>query len=318
MPPAPAVSSRCSGQSSDSASASAITAAARSSAGSTAPPSLSAEPGCSTTACAPERRAGAQRRRQRGERLLAEVRVLGGAVEQVDGVDQQRVDVGVRHRRAEVGDLLVGVLARLPLARVLVEDLDRARAALDAALDGLRRTAGGGDVDTDQHGGRAVLACCPDHARPLRSLADRRPAHRRRPHGALQLAARARPRAASWCCGSRTPTASARRPRTSSRSSRRCAGSSSTGTASRSSSRSAPTATPRSSSSCSPAATPTAPPPGPTRCGRSRRRTATAASAARTRGPARCGCACPTRARRPSSTSSAARRSSRTRSRTTS
>ena len=34
----------------------------------------------------------------------------------------------------------------------------------------------------------------PSHARPLRSLADRRPAHRRRPHGAVQLAARPRPR----------------------------------------------------------------------------------------------------------------------------
>ena len=46
--------------------------------------------------------------------------------------------------------------------------------------------------------------------------------------------------AASWCCGSRTPTASAPRPRTSRRSSRRSSGSGSTGTASRSSSRSAP------------------------------------------------------------------------------
>ena len=72
-------------------------------------------------------------------------------------------------------------------------------------------------------------------------------------------------RAASSCCGSRTPTASARRPRTSSRSSRRSTGSGSTGTASPSSSPSAPTATPRSSSSCSTPATPTAPPPAPTR-----------------------------------------------------
>ena len=77
----------------------------------------------------------------------------------------------------------------------------------------------------------------PDHARPLRSVADRRAAHRRRPHGALQLAARARRDGGSSCCASRTPTASARRRRTSSRSSRRCAGSSSTGTRGRSSSR---------------------------------------------------------------------------------
>ena len=99
-----------------------------------------------------QRGAGAQRAGQRRERLGAEVRVLGGRVEQVDGVDQQRVDVRVAHRRAEVRDLLAGVLARLPLARVLVEDLDRARGPLDAALDGLRRAAGGGDVGTDQHG----------------------------------------------------------------------------------------------------------------------------------------------------------------------
>ena len=53
MPPAPAVSSRCSGHFSDSASASAMTSPARSIAASTSPPFFSAEPGCSTTACAP-------------------------------------------------------------------------------------------------------------------------------------------------------------------------------------------------------------------------------------------------------------------------
>ena len=61
---------------------------------------------------------------------------------------------------------------------------------------------------------------------------------------------RAAPGAPS-CCGSRIRTASARPPRTSSRSSTRCAGSSSTGTRGRSSSRSAPTATARRSRSCS-------------------------------------------------------------------
>ena len=65
---------------------------------------------------------------------------------------------------------------------------------------------------------------------PLRPLADRCPAHRRSADGALQLALRAGLGRRRWCCGSRTPTASARRPRTSSRSSTRCAGSSSTGT----------------------------------------------------------------------------------------
>ena len=51
MPPAPAVSSRCSGQSSDSFSASAMTFPARSIAGPTSPDF--ADPGCRTTPTAP-------------------------------------------------------------------------------------------------------------------------------------------------------------------------------------------------------------------------------------------------------------------------
>ena len=47
------------------------------------------------------------------------------------------------------------------------------------------------------------------------------PAHRRRAHLPLQLAVRARPRAASACCGSRTPTRAARSRRRPSRSSAR-------------------------------------------------------------------------------------------------
>ena len=53
MPPAPAVSSRCSAQFSDSASASAIVSEARVIASSTGPPPFSAEPGCRTTPTAP-------------------------------------------------------------------------------------------------------------------------------------------------------------------------------------------------------------------------------------------------------------------------
>ncbi len=55
----------------------------------------------------------------------------------------------------------------------------------------------------------------------LRSFSHRRPPHRRRAHGALQLAARARQRRQRSCCGSRTPTANDRPRRTSSRSSTR-------------------------------------------------------------------------------------------------
>ena len=108
---------------------------------------------------------------------------------------------------------------------------------------------------------------------------DRRAAHRRREDGTVQLAARPRLGRHASCCASRTPTASARRRRTSSRSSTRCAGSSSTGTRARSR---RPSARARAQggdrSSCSTRATPT-----------------------RTR--ARSGCACPTRARRWSTTS---------------
>ena len=74
------------------------------------------------------------------------------------------------------------------------------------------------------------------HARPLRLR--RRPARCTSAAPAPPCTTGSSPaaRAASWCCGSRTPTASARRRRTSSRSSRRSSGSGSTGTASRSSS----------------------------------------------------------------------------------
>ena len=66
-------------------------------------------------------------------------------------MDEQRVDVAGGHRLVKLRDLLVGVRRRLPRARVLVEDLDGAGAAFDAALDGLGRAAGGGDVGTDEH-----------------------------------------------------------------------------------------------------------------------------------------------------------------------
>ena len=73
----------------------------------------------------------------------------------------------------------------------------------------------------------------------LPSVADRRAAHRQRADGTVQLAPGPRPGRRSSCCGSRTPTASAPRRRTSSRSSRPCAGSGSTGTSGPSSSPSA-------------------------------------------------------------------------------
>ena len=52
-----------------------------------------------------------------GQRLVADLRVLGRAVEQVDRVDHQRLDVRALHRLVEGGDLLVGVDARASTAR---------------------------------------------------------------------------------------------------------------------------------------------------------------------------------------------------------
>ena len=101
-------------------------------------------------------------------------------------MDEQRVDVRAVHRGVERLDLVVGVLARLPRARVLVEDLDGVAAAVDPALHRLGHPAGGRDVGTDEHARPydAIRA----HAGPLRSLPDGRAPHRRRAHGAVQLA----------------------------------------------------------------------------------------------------------------------------------
>ena len=152
MPPAPAVFSRCSGQSSDSASASAITSPARLIAGADLAV-FSAEPGCSTTP------RGAERVARRAATSVSDVsdfsRMSGssrGAVEQVDGVDQQRVDVASRPsprgtRRPPRRSSRAAATARGLWLKIWID----AAAALDAALDGLRRAAGGGDVGADQH-----------------------------------------------------------------------------------------------------------------------------------------------------------------------
>jgi glutamyl-tRNA synthetase len=66
-------------------------------------------------------------------------------------VDQQRFDVGGGHRRAKCVHLVGRVDARLPRARVLVEDLNRPRAAPNAPRDGVRGTTRGGDMGADQH-----------------------------------------------------------------------------------------------------------------------------------------------------------------------
>ena len=93
-----------------------------------------------------ERLAGSQRVHERGQRFRADLGVLAGAVQQVNGVDQHRVDRAVSHRAAEGLNVGLAVRGRSPHARGLVEDLDRATAALDAAFDRSRQPARGRDV----------------------------------------------------------------------------------------------------------------------------------------------------------------------------
>ena len=56
---------------------------------------------------------------------------------------------------AELGDRLVGVVLRLPLARALVEDLDRVTLELDAASHRVGQPARYGYMRTDEHSARA-------------------------------------------------------------------------------------------------------------------------------------------------------------------
>ena len=95
VPPAPAVFSRCSGQCSLSASASrddlagALDRRRR-------PRRSCAEPGCRTTAWAPSASPARSEAISEASVLARISRSLGGRVEQVDGVDEQRVDAAAR------------------------------------------------------------------------------------------------------------------------------------------------------------------------------------------------------------------------------
>ena len=198
VPPVPAVFSRCSGQ-----------------------PSVSASASRDHRARARDRRAdlaGLRRARVQDHRVRAERRARVAARRSARSASWRGCP-GPRWRRSagrrrgsaarrpgspasasrNACDLLVAVDRRLPGARVLVEDLDAARAERLAALDGLRRAAGGGDVGADQHGRgrrarRAMSVHSYRHARPLRSQPHRPAPHRRRAHRALQLARGARQR----------------------------------------------------------------------------------------------------------------------------
>jgi len=86
---------------------------------------------------------------ERCERLLAHLPVLGGAVDQVDRMDHDRLDRAIGHQLAEALDVRVLPLRRPPHARRLVEHLDRVAAALDPALMRVHEAAGRRDMGAD-------------------------------------------------------------------------------------------------------------------------------------------------------------------------
>ena len=92
-----------------------------------------------------------QRVRQRAQRLLAQLGVLGRAVDQVDRVDHHGFDRRALHRLAKRGEVLLAVFGRPPHPRALVKDLNRLAAELDAALDRLVQPSGCGNMRPDQH-----------------------------------------------------------------------------------------------------------------------------------------------------------------------
>ena len=90
-----------------------------------------------------------QRLSQRDERLLAHLAIGRGAVDQVDGVDQDGLDRAVGDRLAELFEVVFAVRGRPPHARRLAEDLDRLAASFDSALDRAIEPAGVRDVCAD-------------------------------------------------------------------------------------------------------------------------------------------------------------------------
>ena len=133
VPPAPAVSSRCSGQRSVSDSASLITLPARLIALPTSP--CLADPGCRTTPAAP---IPSPTRSDWISEARDLSRISASSEAQLSRytawISTALIAAGV-DRLAELGEVVVGVGGGSPHPRGLVEDLDRLAAALDAALD---------------------------------------------------------------------------------------------------------------------------------------------------------------------------------------
>jgi hypothetical protein len=67
------------------------------------------------------------------ERLRPDILLGRGQVDQVDGVDDDRLDRPVGHQRPELGDVVVLPARRPPHARRLIEDLHRVAAHLGRA-----------------------------------------------------------------------------------------------------------------------------------------------------------------------------------------
>ena len=99
-----------------------------------------------------DRVADAQGVRERRQRLGPQVRIVGGAVDQVDGMDHDCPEIARVHGLPKGGEVLVRVGGGTPHPRGLAEDLDRLAAQLGAALHRQRQAAGVRDVGADQHG----------------------------------------------------------------------------------------------------------------------------------------------------------------------
>jgi hypothetical protein len=96
-----------------------------------------------------DRVADAQGVDQRGSRLVADLGIVGGAVEEVHRVDQDGLDRAVRHRFTELSEVVLAVRGRPPHAGRLVKDLDRLAPAFDATFDCASQAAGLRHVGAD-------------------------------------------------------------------------------------------------------------------------------------------------------------------------
>src|SRR4051794_2397187 len=96
-----------------------------------------------------DRVADRERVRERLERLPADLRVVAGDVDQVDGVDVDGLDGAGRESLPEGREVLFGVLRGPPHARALIEDLDRFGTDRLGTLDGAVEASTGRDMGAD-------------------------------------------------------------------------------------------------------------------------------------------------------------------------